>query len=289
MLFRSEYLTSKVPDKRYYIITNGYYLEEFADLLATMNLDFISVTIDGDEATHNRKRFLANGKPTYKKIINGIEKCLKKGIYVCIRLNAESRDVKDGVKLQEHLAERFVAYKDLITFEMAPMMGYSNEMKNDLMTEMFCSTLEYDKKERLRRNNQLSTFTPIVSALLVGTPTKPLYSFCYAHENKLAVDPYGNIFTCLVTVGKEHMAAGKYYPTVEFNENSIHNRNIDKISECKECKYSLLCGGGCPLLLPDSSDVFKPVCQPIRNQIHELLPRFYKAEQDHKKKTETVA
>jgi len=83
-------------------------------------------------------------------------------------------------------------------------------------------------------------------------------------------------------VGKDGLEAGKYFPIVTYKENSIANRNIDKIPECRECTYSLLCGGGCPIRLRDHSDYFKPSCSSIKSLVHDLLPRLYLAEQEHK-------
>jgi len=279
-----EYIISKIPDKSYEIITNGYYLEEFIDLLTTVKLRYIMVTLDGEEENHNKRRYLANGKPTYQKLLAGISKCLENGITTRIRMNVPEGGVDESTRLQQELAARFSDYKELLSFEINSMMGYSDKLKADMVTEMFCSIVEHDYNERMKRNQSLGAMNPIINALTAGIPIRPLYSFCYAHENVLTVDPYGNIFTCLVTVGHDNLAAGKYYPTLEFKENSITNRNIDKIPECRECIYSLLCGGGCPIRLKDYSDYFRPVCASTKSQIHDLLPKLYKAERDHKQK-----
>jgi len=279
-----EYLISKIPDKTLDIITNGYYLEEFVDLLTTIKIGYIMVTLDGAEETHNSRRYLPNKKPTYQKILAGITKCLESGLTMRIRMNIPEGKVDESTRIQHELTARFSEYNDLLSFELSPMLEYTDKMKNEMITEMFCSSIEYDYAERMKRNRALGSTTPVISALAAGTPIRPLYSFCYAHENVMAVDPYGNIYTCLVTVGKDHMAAGKYYPTIEYKENSITNRNIDKVPQCRECIYSLLCGGGCPIRLNDYSDYFKPVCSSIKSQIHDLLPKLYKAERDHKQK-----
>jgi len=102
------------------------------------------------------------------------------------------------------------------------------------------------------------------------------------------VDPYGYIFPCLLAVGINELAIGTYYPNVEFKENSIRNRNIDTIPECRECTYSLLCGGGCALSIDDYSDVFKPVCFNIKNQIHNILPTFFNATMQNNMKAEST-
>ncbi|MCL2188709.1 MAG: radical SAM protein [Defluviitaleaceae bacterium] len=279
-----EYLFEKKAGISYNIITNGYYLEEFADLLTTVNVGCIFVTLDGDEETHNRRRCLANGEPTYQKILSGVRVCLENKIPIKIRSNVKEGKTELGLDVQNKLAERFKAYGDLLSFQTTTMMGYTDKQKNDVITEMFGAVLQYDKHERMQKNSALGAMNPIVSALSVGKRVQPLYSFCYAHENKIAVDPYGNIYTCLVTVGKNGMEAGIYYPEIQYKENSIKNRNIDKIPECRECIYSLLCGGGCPIRLRDYSDYFRPVCTSIRNQIHHLLPKLYLAEKAHRQK-----
>jgi len=275
-----EYLFSKAPDKRYSVITNGYYLEEFADLLNTVKIVDITVTLDGKEATHNSRRYLANGKPTYNKILSGVQKALETGLTIKIRVNASDDTYDEGMALQQSLREQFSEYSDLLIFEMVPMLDYSEKQKSKMVTDMFCAVKEQDKAERLRRNSGFAFLTPLVSSFIVGVPAPPLYSFCYAHKNNLAVDPYGNFYTCLVTVGRDHMATGKYYPSVEYKEHSIFNRNIDKIPECGDCTYSLLCGGGCPINLKDYSDLYKPACAFTKNAIHELLPSLYRAEND---------
>ncbi|MCL2203427.1 MAG: radical SAM protein [Defluviitaleaceae bacterium] len=284
-----KYLISKIPDKTYDIITNGYYVEEFIDLLATIKIGYLMVTLDGEEEHHNSKRFLSNNKPTFQKIINGVEKCLENGITTRIRMNIPEDNIEMSQRLQNNLIERFANYKDLLSFEMSPMLGYSDKQKNVIVSKMFCASLEYNYAERMRRNRALGSMSPIVNAFTTGIPMHPLYSFCYAHKNTLIVDPYGNVYTCLVTVGRDGMEAGKYYPAVSFKENTIHNRNIDKIPECRECTYSLLCGGGCPIRLKDYSDYFKPVCASIKSQIHDLLPKLYLAEKEHKEKLKAMA
>jgi len=55
-------------------------LEEFIDLLKKIKIGYIMVTLDGDESNHNSNQYLANGNPTYQKIISGIKKCLENNI-----------------------------------------------------------------------------------------------------------------------------------------------------------------------------------------------------------------
>jgi len=76
-------------------------------------------------------------------------------------------------------------------------------------------------------------------------------------------------------VGKLPIAIGKYYPEVKYFEKSVRTRNIETIKECRDCHYSLLCGGGCPVKLEHYDNLYKPECFSIKNQIHNLLPKLF--------------
>jgi len=271
-----EYLISKTKGKIFNITTNGYYLEEFLDLLSQIKISHIMVTLDGDEYAHNKRRFLTNGKPTYKKIMQGIEKCLDCGIPICIRMNIDNSNMEESSRFKLKLLDKFATYKELLTFEISPMIEASYEETTDIMAELFSSDISYDSEERKRRNRFLGRFKSVVNSITMDTQLKPCYSFCSAHNNILLVDPYNNIYTCLVAVGKDGVAVGTYHPEIKFKEDSIYTRNIESIPECKECVYSLLCGGGCPLKLPSYDDVNKPECSSIYNQLHNIMPRLYR-------------
>jgi len=102
-----EHLISKVPDKKFEIFTNGYYLEEFSELLSTVEIFRITVTLDGNEETHNSRRFLEGGGSTYQKILNGISACLCRGIPIRIRVNVDQDNLDEAYLQQEHLLDLF--------------------------------------------------------------------------------------------------------------------------------------------------------------------------------------
>ena len=276
------YLTSKAADKTYNITTNGYYLLEFFDVLSKVKVSDVMVTLDGDEKTHDSRRFLANGEPTYQKIMIGIQKYIENGIPICIRINVDKSNLEEIKKLRETLLVKFNEYRNLLTFEIQSLFGTSYDEKTKIVDALYASDIEHSPEERLRRNRMMGKFSPLINAVTINSPMKPVYSFCQAHHNSLLLDPYGDLYPCMPAVGTEELAVGTYYPDIRFKENSIYNRNIESIPECRECIYSLLCGGGCPLALQSYEDVLKPVCFCVHEQIHNTLPGFYK------KKTEAA-
>jgi len=270
-----EYIASKAHNKSFNIITNGYYLEEFIDILSGLTISQIMVTLDGMEETHNLRRYLGNGKPTYNKIMAGIKLCLKNNIAICIRMNLDKSNCDEAKILKSQLIDEFSDYKDLLSFELSPMIGASYDERNQMFAGFYSEEGKFPAEEMQRNNRMLGKFTPIVNAITAGANPRPVYSFCYAHDNGLLVDPLGNIFPCLLAVGIDDLAIGKYYPEIDFYEKSIRHRNIETIPECRDCVYSLLCGGGCPVAFSDYKNLFRPECFSIKNDIHNNLPAFF--------------
>ena len=274
-----QYLFKKVPDKIFDITTNGYYLFEYAEILSTVNLSFVNVTIDGDENYHNSKRFLADSSSTFAKIISGIEKCLQLNIPVRIRMNLNNENIESCMRTQDELLDSFSEYHDILEFDATPLFNLDDENRNHLIYETYKSYFKCNEGEH-SKSKHFPTLSPVISSVLTGVPMVPVVSYCYAHENNLIVDPYGDLYSCLVSVGRKELKIGEYYPAVKFKNNSIYNRNIGVIDKCRDCEYSLLCGGGCPMRLKDYGDVFKPVCSVVKNHVHEMLPLLYKLKRE---------
>lgn len=82
---------------------------------------------------------------------------------------------------------------------------------------------------------------------------------CSSQYGSYIFDPNGDIYTCLETVGKEEHIIGHYIKgKIEWTDAKKHwfERNISNISHCKQCKYALLCGGGCPAHIPYTQNGF---------------------------------
>lgn len=267
-----EYLIQKAPNKSYDVITNGYCLDRYIDLLSQINVTYVMVTLDGDKSTHDKRRFLANGKPTFDKILKNITLCLQHRIPIRIRMNIDQNTVGESETLRSTLLETFQEYSDLLSFEISPMMEIATHERNQLLHSLVKNDRSCSQPNA--KNVLLSRFSPIVNSLLHQKKLHPTYAYCLDHQNKYIVDPLGLIYPCLVAVGKREFAVGTYYPQAKFFENSVRNRNIETIEKCRSCEYSLLCGGGCPLKLKSCENVYQPECGSVFNNIHHLLPLF---------------
>jgi len=278
-----EYIVSKAPEKTYEIYTNGYYLLEYFDILARLKISKITVTLDGDESTHNKRRYLADGGPTFNKIIKGIDKYLQNGININIRINVDTNNIEESSLLKNKLFDRYKEYNMHLSFEVAPMLGSTEDERDKLLSELYNDDIKLpaelkQQHNRLIRRNDKSLFSVITSK---SNQLKPNYCYCSAHDSNIAFDPHGNIYSCLLAVGNENLAVGTYYPEVKYKERSMYTRNIESIEKCNECIYAFLCGGGCVMSLSNYDDIFKPACKPTYNQIHNLLPQLYQMKLEH--------
>lgn len=272
-----EYLISKAPDKKYSIITNGYYLDRYIDLFSNIDISYVMVTLDGGKATHDRRRVLANGEPTFDIISKNIQNCLEHNIPIRIRMNIDRENLNESIELKNLLVSSLKGTANNLSFEISPLMDIRLDERNRLFQSLFNNERTTDQ---CRFHNEfLSRTSPIINSLINGEKLRPIYSFCDAHESGLIVDPQGLIFPCLVSVGKRPLAIGTYYPEVRYFNNSIRNRNIETIEKCHDCSLSLLCGGGCPVKLDSYVDIHRPECSSIVNDIYNLLPLLLKTKE----------
>ena len=281
-----EHLFSKIGDVGLYITTNGYYLEDFFYFLNSRRIVQVMVTLDGEEDTHNSRRYLTNGGPTFHKIISGVRLCLENAIDVCIRMNVNDSNLAEAKELRERLIKRFEYTSGGLTFEMGHMLELGFGERNYIASNLLESDSGLSIEEKIIRNRMYERYSPIVNSFAASSRVKPTYSFCYAHAGEsILVDPMGHIFPCLVSVGIEALSIGTYHPEVNFKESGIHTRNIDSIAKCRECKYALVCGGGCPLALKCYKNLLLPDCSSIHNQIHNMIPKIHKVKKDEERHT----
>ena len=68
------------------IVTNGYALAEYMDILKTKRIREIQVTLDGAGEIHNQRRPLKGGDPTFYKIVEGIDLAIANKITINLRV-----------------------------------------------------------------------------------------------------------------------------------------------------------------------------------------------------------
>jgi uncharacterized protein len=261
-----KYIISKAPNAKYSAITNGYNLVDYMEILKSIDVLNIQVTLDGAKDLHNKTRCLRNGLPSYDRIIDGVKKCIENEIPIKIRMNISPENIENC--LEEKRRIESTEWGKNVEFELQPLFQCSSSVKTELHQSLF----DNDTNEKSIKNQIYKKLSPISDFLYNGKKLRPILKNCDRDGQSRFYDPYGNIYNCILAVGKAHKSIGQYYPEFLLKEKSYHTRDITTIETCKNCANSLLCGGGCPNALPEEIDVFSPNCYSFLNDISDMVP-----------------
>jgi len=257
-----KYLFQKEDRLKFDIISNGYELSNFIDLLSNYNITSIKVSLDGPKEIHDSFRY--NG--SFEKTIENIEKIIDLGIHVSFRTNV-------GPKNKEHL-------EDLAKFYIKKRWDRGKNVTIYLSVEReeiggpcyYLPSLSYDELLKIFSNptirNVFSILIGVLRKFYEGGHWIPQFYHCPAHYNQIFYDPYGDMYTCMNAIGIKDLNIGKYYPNFELNSNfkKYRNRNILNMEKCKECQYRFICGGGCSFnSYLRTGDISNPDCKTMEN------------------------
>ena len=221
------------------IITNGYLLsKEICRGLVDMKISRMQITIDGNESTHNSRRFLKNGGGTFRQILNNVEiaQTIAPEIHICIRVNVDSANSDEFVDVYKYFKKK--QYPNL---DVTP--GYVVDI-NESGTNSFCMMdeakvrqflLDLSEKHGIYNND----FYPQGRGGICGA-CKP---------SSVVVGPRGELYRCWNDVGCRDREYGDiqgniYNPKVLYEYLGSEDQFAD--SKCRECKLLPVCSGGCP-------------------------------------------
>lgn len=220
------------------IITNGYLLTpEVARQFADMNITGVQVTVDGSESEHNKRRPLADGGPTYRKIMDNLVAC--KGIFaqpVSLRINVDKKNEQDASavlnELRHHQMEGYVR----------PYIGHIMNINGKYADGICYDSQEFSELE-LRF---LDTHNRILEAYPV-----PKGCYCCADSaSSSVINADGKMYRCWSDIGIESRSyydLAKEMPTGNYDvANAYLLYDPTRDDECRSCKYLPLCMGGCP-------------------------------------------
>lgn len=262
-------------------ITNGVDLDYFIDLLGPKKIRFLQITLDGPPQIHDRVRRYADGKGTFHKIADNINKALETGVIISARTNVTPDNI-------DSLSELVEIYKNYGWLDKKNFRAYSR-----LTYKGFCSfrstgISRLDMVEWFERKDQpllkfiRSDFGMRQKILgLLEEDKYPLFTtnFCGSTMGMYILDPYGDIYVCWETVGTEKGKVGRFKPEFSINQKAVskwHNRVVVNIPECLKCEYIFLCGGGCPQHAYHAhGGLMKPSCEEFKELFQRFLPKIY--------------
>ena len=88
------------------VVTNGYYLENYIELLSKGKIREIQITLDGTKKIHDQRRFLKGGSPTFDPIVRGIDAALAAGFPVNLRMVIDKQNIENLPELASFAIEK---------------------------------------------------------------------------------------------------------------------------------------------------------------------------------------
>lgn len=265
------------------IVTNGYYLEEYLDILKKNRIREIQVTLDGTKTTHDSRRFLKGGGSTFDKIVKGIDLCLQNKISVNLRMVADKQNIDNLPELATFAIGK--GWTNSPFFKTQIGRNYELHHCQSHPEHLFDRISLYEKIHELTKEHPhiLKFYKPAysISKFLSenGHLPNPLFDACPACKTEWAFDYTGHIYPCTATVGKTDESLGTFYPP-EFQDikkiAEWEKRDVTSIPECQNCDLQLACGGGCGAVAKNKTgNICSPDCRPVKKLLELGFSNYF--------------
>jgi len=264
------------------VVTNGYNIIDFIDILKTGKIREIQVTLDGTQSIHDKRRMLKGGAGSFKRIAEGISLLLKNHIPVNVRMIVDKDNINNLPELARFAIEQ--GWTKSLLFKTALGRNYelhhcqTNNKRLYSRIEMYQEVYDIVKKNPEVLEFHKPSFSISKFIFENGELPNPLFDSCSGGKTEWAFDYSGKIYSCTATVGNIGDELGTFYPTIELKEDLIEewqDRDVLSIKECTTCSVRLACGGGCAAIAKaQTGKLLSPDCRPIK-ELMELGMGLY--------------
>lgn len=267
-----------------FVITNGTTLDYYAKSLARYKVKAVQVTIDGPESVHDARRPCIGGQGSFEKVVRGIDSALHHGLEVIARTNLDLENVEALPDLAIFYQKRgwlsnphFKPYASIVTTPSCKGSDLCARDDPDVIGEVL-KVIGKNWNRLAGWKFKFDRIEHIANVLAKGQSFYPRVWYCAAGKNMFVFDPQGRIYPCLEHVGTDQ-ECGYYFPALKFDERASQwrERTIETISECKECSFNLLCGGGCAYQAYKRFGTLQaPSCYEPQKILRLLVPFLYR-------------
>lgn len=257
------------------IITNGTGLADSIENNYQF-IDLIQVTVDGPPEVHNLRRPLPSAD-SFKLILNGVDKALKYGKLINLRVNVDFENLSSLPVLAEILKDRGWLDTELLNVHIAPTKNHRINESSTNQGNLLKRILDFRAENEIMKIFNLDGFAGY--KYIEGfkdTGLLPLHRFfhCEAQTNFWAFDLRGDIYVCWDAAGIPELSIGKFSPEVMIDKDKLsiwRNHSSLNSKKCRKCKVAPNCGGGCLFMSIEKSDGFSS------NYCDSLLADYYQA------------
>lgn len=264
------------------MITNGYLLtEEKIAKLNDLKISYLQITLDGKRETHDSRRYLKNGGPSYDVILSNISKLMASDFQgmLHVRVNVDTRNENEFIDVYRQI-ERL--YPNDFGKRITVYPGF---VKGDDHPQSSCF---YDSQERgvfLAKMYEQYNIAP-----LEVFPQPSFIGCTLAKRNSFVVGPDGELYKCWDDVGNAERVVGTLDIANNWNipliaEGMVAASYLDS-QDCQDCVFFPVCDGGCPRIRQENLHRMKQVstCTYFKENLSTLLELFYEKRQQLSKK-----
>ena len=281
------------------VITNGYDLDAYLDLLDEFDFRKIQITVDGVGEINDRRRLHRDGLPTYGRIMDNIALALAHGVDVSLRVNVNRQNIGGIRALTEDLAARGLKESRRAGTEEANEAGKKPEKgafsyyfkavseaadSPDRVTEreVLDALLETGMRplDAIRHQSQYSLFlAPLRTAMEKKNYPEFRTAFCGAENSTLLIGPDGLLYSCFDMVAREEKAIGYTDGAsgsfvYHFGKAKWRLRTSDRMEACRACPYIFICRGGCAAEAErEHGSCFRESCSEFRDTFAYTVSR----------------
>lgn len=245
ILYFMERLNKSAKDHKvsitYNLVTNGTLLtKEKSYTLKKLGLNSVKITLDGDEANHNKFRPYRNGLPSFKNILENI-KSVSSILKIQLGGNYTKENYKDFPKLLDRLICEGITPDKLNIVKFDPVTSVNKKFSN-LEFNSGCISINepwiieasvYLREEILKRGFNTIPLLPSVCVIDIN--------------DELVINYNGDVYKCPCFIEIEEFKAGNVFTGIN-QDRKIYDLSIKENKECMECVYLPMCFGGCRYL-----------------------------------------
>jgi uncharacterized protein len=266
------------------VVTNGYHLEEYIDLLGKASVKEIQVTLDGTADMHDVRRRLKDGSPTFGKIVKGIDKALESGFPLNLRMVADRENIGHLPELSKLAIQKGWTSNPLFKTQIG--RNYELHSCQDIPGRLLGRIELWEQVfQMIQQHPEVAEFHKpsfSVSKFLSekGELPSPLFDSCPGCKTEWAFDYTGRIYSCTATAGKVEEALGTFYPGISLKKEVIsewEQHDVLNIPECRGCNLQLACGGGCAAVAKNRTGRLNaPDCRPVKELLEMGMEYYFK-------------
>lgn len=214
------------------IITNGSLLtkEMIENQFPLWNIKWVQITLDGMAKEYlKRKRYYNSSEDIFNRVIENIGYLESNQIPVSIRLNIDTDNQDECIKVAHYLKDKFRESDYVMVY---PSFLYGSDR-----------SLQEEHERVDCASNVYALFPPELDLLTCTAKVHPCF---ITQRHSVVIDTDGSILACDGDIGRQHTKYADIFAVSNFDTLEKPFGMLPKVRKlCETCPYFPKCGGGC--------------------------------------------